>query len=75
MATAKNDITGDLIATRLKSVEYDKNYDTIFPEKFGQVTGLDGKIIDKCSKRCWVEFVDGNPICNKPNCGGVYGRT
>jgi hypothetical protein len=74
MATAKNDITGDLIASRVKSKSYDENYDNIFPENYGIVESRNGEVVKKCSKRCWVEFVDDKPTCIKPNCGGIYGR-
>lgn len=33
MGTAKNDITGDLIKTKLNTPELEENWDLIFPER------------------------------------------
>lgn len=68
MATARNDITNDLIATKGTSESYAENYEKNFPKSFGTVT--DGfSIWEKCGKRCWLEVVrPGSVQCNKPNC-------
>lgn len=52
---AKNDITGDVIASRQSNQNYDANYDNIFPEKEYILDTPIGKF-KKCSKRCWIEY-------------------
>lgn len=70
---AKNDITGDAIASRLSNKNYSDNYDSIFPEKLAVIEDSIGNRWQKCSKRCWLEVVeDGKVKCDKKGCTNDY---
>jgi hypothetical protein len=68
MPPARNDITGDVIASRTNNKKFDENFDLIFKENYGTIMLKCGLEYPKCSKRCWVEEVDGKLQCNKPTC-------
>lgn len=65
---AKNDITGDLIQSRVKSKQYDDNFDSIFQKKVEFVVRPDGVKMNKCGNRCWLEIKNDLFHCSKPNC-------
>ena len=71
MAT-KNPITGDLIKTKVATKQYEDNFDLIFKPNYGIITLLDGTVIEKCSRRCWVEESNNKVKCDKPNCERNY---